>query len=153
MEPIVYLLIHEKWPIGIKRGYYMEYPSWSVYLSQVSEYPWRTSVRDSLIGNIERVWSLIVRYHTISCTSQLFAMHIWTLQGYAHLMRGMPINPPFDTDTDTDTGSADRLQSNSPVALFWHHFQRWSCFRWKKMVPLQRVFSQCNMLGWRLQKE
>ncbi len=39
--------------------------------------------------------SLIVRYHMISCTSQLSAKHIWTLHGYVDLMRGMPINAPI----------------------------------------------------------
>ncbi len=33
-----------------------------------------------------------------SGTAQLSAKHIWTLQGYVHLMRGMPLTPPFDTD-------------------------------------------------------
>ncbi len=33
---LVYLLFHEKWPIGIKRGDYMGYPSWSVYFRKVS---------------------------------------------------------------------------------------------------------------------
>ena len=41
------------------------------------------------------VRSLIVQYHMISCTSQLSAKHIWTLQGYVDLMRGMPINAPI----------------------------------------------------------
>ena len=105
--------VYQKYNISLsadpwKMGYWYQnealiaiYTSWSVYLPQVSESAWRTSVGHSLIGNI-------VRYHMISCTSQLSAKHIWTLQGYVDLMRGMPIN----AHSIPISGSADRLYAH-----------------------------------------
>ncbi len=41
-KALAYLLIHEKWAIGIKRRHNLPYPSWSVYLPQVSEFNYDT---------------------------------------------------------------------------------------------------------------
>ncbi len=100
---IVYLLIHEKWPIGIKRGDYMGYPSWSVYLLQVSESAWRTSVGHSLTGNIVgqsvysqrllkilfvQIWNLTIQTVPTTATSVVdlqysnFALCKWTIPSY-----------------------------------------------------------------------
>ncbi len=96
---IVYLLIHEEWPIGIKRRDYMGYPSWSVYLPQVSESPWRTSVGHSLIGNsvisYNKLYISAVRQAYLDTTG-LCAFD----EGYA----------PYSPHLIPIRGSADRLK-------------------------------------------
>ncbi len=52
---IVNLPIHEKWPIGIKRGDYMGYPSWSVYSSTDAPWVW---VGSRNLGEVYTSWGV-----------------------------------------------------------------------------------------------
>ncbi len=83
----------------------MGYPSWSVYLPQASESPWRTSVRHSLIGNsaisYDKLYISAVRQAYLDTTGlcafdegyALYSPHLIPIGGSAHRLLIHPSSP------------------------------------------------------------